>query len=234
MKNKWVFMDETGVIAHDPQQRYFALGMLKLEETATLYQELNLLMQRARSKVNPVFEFKFNRINSGNKDFYIALVDLFFRFPELYYKMIVVDKQHSKLDLSSYPSTYEAQTYFTGQLLQSSVDDNEQVAVVMDYVDKPKAVTRYLETEVMNLPRLTASATSLTFNACMIESTASLFIQLVDVLLGLTVFDFKGGTNRERLSVVNALKTKLGVNSLVQSKVFNTTPHFEVLVYEPK
>jgi len=34
MKKYFGFLDDAGVLEHDPSQRFFGLGLLKLEETA--------------------------------------------------------------------------------------------------------------------------------------------------------------------------------------------------------
>lgn len=46
MKKYFGFLDDTGVLEHDPNQRFFALGLLKLEETAPFYQEVATLKDR--------------------------------------------------------------------------------------------------------------------------------------------------------------------------------------------
>jgi Protein of unknown function (DUF3800) len=243
MKNQWVFMDETGVLANDPQQRFFALGMLKLEQTATLYEQVHLLLQRIYSKIGTPFEFKFNQINNTNKAFYIQLVDLFFQFPDLYFKAFVLDKQHPNIDIAKhFSSTWEAQIAYAKLLLRHSVDDDEQVAVIADYLGKPKAATSFFETEVVKTMRLNpANNLPLTFNVCMLESDASLLIQLVDVLLGLTAFDCKmskgalsTAPNQAKLSVLMALRTHLGVTDLCQTQELKGPPYFGVWLFEPK
>lgn len=186
LRRNWVFMDETGLLVNDPTQPYFALGTLKLEQTATLFAELNRLNQRARSKVNPRFEFKFNRINSNNRRLYMDLVDLFFRFPGLYFKAFVVDTQHPGFDLEGYfRGPWEAQIRYAGLLLENIIGPDEQVAVLADYLDKPKAATTFLEDALLQVARSYKGGASVppVFNVCMLESDASLFIQLVDVLL---------------------------------------------------
>ncbi|BBL79467.1 hypothetical protein RxyAA322_13210 [Rubrobacter xylanophilus] len=243
MKNVWIFVDETGVLTRDPAQPFFALGALKLEKTATLYRELDVLAARARSGIDPRFEFKFNRINNTNRHLYVDLVDLFFEFPALYFKAFLVDKQHPGFDLESYfRSSWEAQISYAKILLRHIIAENEQAAVLADYLTKPKASTLFFEEEVAKISRYAPSgtppATPPIFNVCMLESDASLFVQLVDVLLGLVVYDckLKRGVhppNAAKLSVLNVLKRHLGRQDLCRTLDVGGPPYFGVWEFKP-
>jgi len=242
MKRIWVFMDETGVLANAPDQPFFGLGMMKIGQTATLYGELTKLMSRAKSKISPKFEFKFNRINDANQGFYIRMVDLFFDFPELYFKAFIVDKHNPRFYFARYfPGTWEAQIGYSKLLLRNTIKADEQAAVVADYLDRPKASTLYFETEIAKLtrPKSQKTAAPLVFNACMLESNASLFIQMVDVLLGLVVYDCKLQrgvipSNKAKLSVTAVLKRHLGATNLCGTLDVTKPPYFGVWLFEPK
>ena len=85
MSNYFGFIDETGVLHNDPDQRFFAIGLLKCEDTSALYEELRTLKNRAESKLDlerqtkglPVkkgcFEFKFSSITPGRTSFIMNL-----------------------------------------------------------------------------------------------------------------------------------------------------------------
>lgn len=241
LKRKWVFMDETGLLVNDPSQPFFALGALKLEQTATLYGELNRLNQRARSKVNPRFEFKFNRINSNNRRLYMDLVDLFFQFPGLYFKAFVVDTQHPGFDLEGYfRGSWEAQISYASLLLENIIGPDEQIAVLADYLDKPKAATTFFEDAVSQVGRSYKGGASVppVFNVCMLESDASLFIQMVDVLLGLVVYDCKArrgvhGANLAKTSVLKVLKGHLKKQDFSRTQHVNGPPYFGIWHFAP-
>ena len=95
MNNYFGFIDETGVLHNDPDQRFFAIGLLKCEDTSALYEELRMLKNRTESKLDlerqikglPVkkgcFEFKFSSITRGSHEFYYDLINLYFEFTEL-------------------------------------------------------------------------------------------------------------------------------------------------------
>jgi len=243
MKRTWVFMDETGVLAQDPHQSYFGLGVLKIQETAAFYQDLNLIMQKAKSNINSNFEFKFNRINNNNKDLYIDFFEIFFKHKNVFFKAFVVDKLHPKFDLNKYFSgTWEAQIGYSKLLLRNIIPDDEMAAVVADYLCKPNSSRLHFETEIAGIPRPkthASSASPLIFNACMLESHASLFIQIVDVLLGLVVYDAKStksGTtpNQAKNAVLAKLKARLGVSTLSKTLDVTAPPYFGVWCFTPK
>jgi len=80
------FIDDTGVLEKDPNQRFFGLGLLKLEETAPFYQEVTTLKDRVVSflpNLRKPFEFKFNKINRSNYRFYYDLLEIIFHFPKI-------------------------------------------------------------------------------------------------------------------------------------------------------
>ncbi len=240
MKNKWIFVDETGLIVRDPNQPFFGLGALKLEQTATLYQELNVLYQRAKSHINPRFEFKFNRINNANKQYYVDLVDLFFDFPGLYFKAFVADTEHPGFDWEGYfRSPWEAQISYAKLLIGNMIDEDERVAVLADYLTKPKSSTIFFEDSVSQISQSSEGILRYPiFNVCMLESDASLFIQMVDVLLGLVVYDCKvrrgvHGTNAAKVSVLNALKNHLGRKDFSRTLDVAGPPYFGIWHFKP-
>jgi Protein of unknown function (DUF3800) len=243
MKRTWAFIDETGVLSNDPQQPFFALGLLKTGETSILYERLNKISQRAKSKSgNNKFEFKFNKINNNNTSFYIDLIDIFFEFPDLYFKCLILNKKDPNINFNRYfSSTWEAQISYTKLLLKHTVRRDEQVAVIADYLGKPNSSTKFFEKEILTTQRETKNTIPVVFNACMLESDASLFIQLVDVLLGLVVYDCKiqKGTNSNlaKTSVLNVLKNRLtGIKngSLCQTQNAHEKPYFGTWFFSPK
>lgn len=241
MKPVWIFMDETGLLVKDPAQPFFALGVLKLEKTATLYQQLDSLKQRARSGINPRFEFKFNRINRTNRRFYMDLVDLFFEFPGLYFKAFVVDTQHPGFDMEGYfTGAWEAQISYARLLLENVIAPDEQAAVLADYLHKPKSATLFFEDSVSQASRgyRGRADSPPVFNACMLESDASLFVQMVDVLLGLAVYDCKlrrgvHEANAAKNSVLNVLKDHLRTRDFSRTVDVSGPPYFGVWHFEP-
>src|SRR5437016_2842569 len=105
MANLIGFIDETGVLQKDPNQRFFGLGLLKLEQTAPLYEELVNLKNRILAELTRLqkpFEFKFNDIHRTNFPYYRSLLDLYFSFPQGTFCAFVIDKQSSKFQMEKF------------------------------------------------------------------------------------------------------------------------------------
>lgn len=58
MINYFGFIDETGVLTSQSDQRFFALGLLKIEDTSTLYEQLAILKNQCESKISLDRKFK--------------------------------------------------------------------------------------------------------------------------------------------------------------------------------
>jgi hypothetical protein len=229
------FLDETGVLADDPNQRFFGLGLLKLNDTSKLYSELWKLKNKAESKVadyrstrfvvpEKSFEFKFSKINNTNFDFYINLLKIYFNIPGIRFSAFIVDKC-SEYKKNSKPNVWDSYINFSCNLLRNSINYNEKIFVVADYFSKPNYSKKFWEKEVNKIPRV--------FNAIMLESCSTLFLQLTDILIGAVAYDYKITrqglkSNNSKLELVKFIRKKLGINSLLGNFKKEQPSHFNV------
>ncbi len=180
MKQLFGFMDETGVLSNDPLQRFFALGLLKLENTSALFEDMKRLKDRYSKPKG--FEYKFTGIKKDSDlAIHKELIDICFAHPEFSFACIVVDKlneNHSTPD-----STWEMQLELAKKHIKSNVKQGEKIAIIADYLSKPNKSTQYFEDELQKLQKV--------FNACMIESDSSIFVQIVDIFIGCIVYSYK-------------------------------------------
>lgn len=180
MKHFFGFMDETGVLSNDPQQRFFALGLLKIAQTSLLYENLKKL--KDRYQLPGSFEFKFTGIKQNNHlALHKELVDICFAHSDFFFAGIVIDKDGE--NHSAPESTWEMQLALAKTHIKSSVKADEQVAIIADYLTKPNNSDKYFEDELQRIRKV--------FNACMIESDASIFVQVVDIFIGCIVYRYK-------------------------------------------
>jgi len=180
LKQFFGFMDETGVLSNDPQQRFFALGLLKIAQTSSLYEEIKKLKDRHQLPGN--FEFKFTGIKQNSHlALHKELVDICFKHKDFYFAGIVIDKDAA--NHTSPESTWEMQLSLAKRHIKSSVKADEQVAIIADYLTKPNSSEKYFEDELQRIRKV--------FNACMIESDASVFVQVVDIFIGCIVYRYK-------------------------------------------
>jgi hypothetical protein len=230
-KTKFLFIDESGVLARDPAQPYFALGLLKIADTSQIYERLIDLRARATSAIQTkglrrVFEFKFNMVKGGNLHFYKELVDLFFEYPNLQFCCFAIDKRHPKFDLSKhFASHWDAYINFSKLQVRRNCDPDESVVIIADYISKPSASKRYYQRELSKLKRVD--------NAVLIESNASLFIQLVDVLTGCVIGDLKGVRGNKRI-LCDYLKSRCSIGSWGKNITLSSPNIFSVWHFTPK
>ena len=245
MANYFGFIDETGVLHNDPDQRFFAIGLLKCDDTSALYEEFRMLKNRAESKLDlerqtkglPVkkgcFEFKFSSITRGSHEFYYDLINLYFKFTKLQFCSLVIDKTNPGVKIEEvFPDTWEAYIGYSKMLIKNNMKPDDRICVVADFLGKPKTSTKYYEPEIRSL--------STVYNATVLESHASLFIQLVDVIIGCIVLDFKRARQPERKAdvfkgkVCDFLKGKLGLQTLAGNFTKHEPNYFSVWEFNPK
>lgn len=238
MKNYFGFIDETGVLYKDPKQRFFGLGFLKLENTAPYFELLHKELSKAKGRINERFEFKFNRINRNNYTFYSDLIDLYFKCPENYFCSFLIDKENPEIDIDKYfKSTWDAYISYMKLLIRRNMDKRDKIFILADYLDKPKCSSRYYEVEIKAMRK---NGKRIVANCCMLESHASLYIQIVDILLGAIAYDFKleridefkGNNYKKR--IVDLIKGKLNVPKLSTDLTVHKPNYFSVWEFHPK
>lgn len=231
MSNYFGFIDETGVLTSNAGQRFFALGLLKIQDTATFYEQLALIKEQAVNRFGKSFEFKFNQIKRTNYRYYYDLIDLYFQYP-LLFCCLIFDKNNPDFDVGKYFSnTWDAYLGYSCLLVKKNMGFLDKLCVIADYFGKPKSSSKYFENEMRRIRGV--------YNACMIESHASLYIQITDILIGCIAYDFKIArqrtcNNNYKILVCNFLKKKINRTSLVGSFTVNKPNYFSVWEFKPK
>ena len=237
MKNYFGFIDETGVLHNVPEQRFFALGLLKCEDTSEIYQELQTLKNRVESQTNqerrsngllPVkggFEFKFADITDSYKQYYFDLISLYSKFSNLQFSCVVIDKTNPDIH-NIFPDTWDAYINYSKMLINKNVSGDDKICIIADFLGKPKANIKFFEPEIRKVKGV--------YNAVFLESHSSLFIQLVDVLVGCVVFDFRRSRQSNirhdliKGEVADFLKIKLKVSDFTKDAAIQELKHFNV------
>ena len=230
------FMDESGVLENDPDQKLFALGFLFIENTSELVESLSQLKattrQNIKMKRGQAFEFKFNRITYETVTYYERLIDEVLS-SSARVVIFTLDKSDPKIDLKKYfKSTWDAHIAYTKLVLRNKMRGKKCI-VVADYFLRPKKNPKRFETEVSKLTSV--------LNATMLESHASILIQAIDVLTGCVNFHIKrkgmksntkSGKMKERLAAY--LAGKLRRKSLARVFKTNKPISFEVWKFKPE
>ncbi len=237
------FIDESGVLDESvSKQPYFGVGFLRLADTSLigerltqkhydyfsvqregrkkLFQELkNNPRMLGEKELSMLFrstrhhEYKFGDINYGNVEKYKQLVDTAFEFP-LYFCALVIDKTDPLFDSTIYKNYWNAYIKYTQLLCKYNCAKEGSLCVVADYMSKPKNSTRFFEVELNRLPNV--------LNTLRAHSETFMFIQVCDLLLGSTIFQWKQNkgviTNsrnaRAKIDFVSHLLDKLRIPSI--------------------
>ncbi|MEI6451856.1 MAG: DUF3800 domain-containing protein [Actinomycetes bacterium] len=186
MRNRFVFIDESGVIG-GVSQPLFVLGALKIADTAALTHGLTRVRSRVCGRhgtAAPRFEFRFSAITERTAGAHSEAVALLCAEPEWELRVVVFDKVKLEPDLTgTYGSEWDAQVGLTVDLVREIARPGERLCVLRDAVSRPSTTHVFFEKELERLGRDPAFAAEI-FGAVTMESHASLLIQLVDVVVG--------------------------------------------------
>ena len=234
------FVDETGILTGSVQkQPIYGVGLLVVPDTReitdTFYrlhfnflaeraaarkslrkeiharanlptlQEIDLLMHSTRHH-----EYKFADANRYNVQQYIDLLNVYFSCPGLEFHALVLDRTEPEAGLSKWNGDeWEAYTHFAHDLLEGAL--TRDVFAIVDLQGKPRRSMTHLEDVLCSVGAVKGCLRA--------TSDMSIYLQLVDVLLGCVQFDYKdrmgyyGNTRRsaEKRLLVNFVKSRLGL-----------------------
>ena len=186
MRNRFVFIDESGVVG-GTSQPLFVLGALKIADTAALTHGLARVRNRVCGRHGtavPQFEFRFSAITERTARAHREAVGLLSAEPEWELRVVAFDKARLEPGLTAaHGSEWDARVGLTVGLVREIALPGERLCVLSDAVSRPSATGVFLERELERLARDPEFAAEI-FGAVTLESHASLVIQLVDVIVG--------------------------------------------------
>jgi len=161
MRNRFVIIDESGVIGGVSQPR-FVLGALKIADTATLTHGLTPVRSRVCGRHGtavPRFELRFSAITERTARAHAEAVTLLCAEPEWELRVVVFDKARLKPDLTTvYGNEWDAQVGLTVDLARGIARLGERLRVPRDAVSRPNATHVFFEKERERLGREPAFA----------------------------------------------------------------------------
>jgi len=245
----FIFIDETG---NNTQEQYLGIGCLLVP--VDLIGDYYELLKSSYSKILQVvkdkeaeiiadisgekllnfykgrtgtYEMKFKSINQSTLERYSWLITQYFKLEQVRFCSLVIDKQ--KYPIPDGMDYFDAYMNQLTMLVKNNVGDSSFVILPDDItVPNQKSYERTL------LGNLVTKHNKNCFGVCRIESHSSLFIQMVDILVGSVVYDFKSGTNPYRKAIAQKVARKVGKESLNQSFTTNTPNYFSVWEYARK
>ena len=209
-------------------------------KTLTEQNEIEQIAQIANS--NRRFELKFQYINNVNNAIYSELIKRYFEFKNVRFCALVIDR----LD-PHFPHTdlepWSVYIHRAAMLVVNNIKNIHpcHLCLLVDDLTKPKNVTKTFEAslkEEVQKRLVKGSVDSSVFGVSRLESHSSLLLQIVDILLGAVMYDFKKNVglisenqSKKQQPVADAIRKHLGTNSLGSSNTFHDPNYFSIWKY---
>jgi hypothetical protein len=230
--NNFAFIDESGVLGGPlSEQPFFALGFLKVLDTAEMGEQLITrhydyfsVQRSARRQLHANLaqaprilsadelsllfsstrhhEYKFTDINYGTLDPYKRFLNTAMTHP-IHFCALVIDKTDPLFNSRIHNNYWDAYIGYAKLLCRFNCPENERLCVIADYMTKPTASGRFFEREINTLPSV--------LNTLRAHSETFMFLQLCDLLLGSVVFQW-----RQKLGAVSDSRNARAKNEFVQ------------------
>jgi Protein of unknown function (DUF3800) len=246
MGRYFVFADETG---NNAQDQFLGIGCLlvPVEKIGEYHERLKSkygqifsavkmkeeelvarlscedLRKFAKGRTTP-YEMKFKNINSTTLQRYEWLISEYFLFSECHFCCLIIDRHANPIPTGmDYLDAYLNSLFM---LVKNNVGNHEFIFLPDDIsVPSGKSYESIMRKKCEN-----ASKRCLAIHR--LASHSSLFLQLVDVLIGAVAYECKGGTDQFRLKICNKIQSKIGVNTLNCNFTKKLPNYFSVWIYK--
>ena len=236
-----VFIDETGILSGSTrEQPVYGIGALVVPDTREITDSLYRLHYKffsikreervamrkdIQSSCAPLtltevdrlmwstshHEYKFSEVTRSNVQQYIDLLNLYFSFEGVEFHSIIVNRLTEGFNLEEWErDEWKAYIDFTRRLLDKSL--NRDAFAIIDFQDKPSQSSDYIEDILCSVDSVKGCLRA--------TSEMSVYLQIVDMLLGCVQFDWKDQRGyysatstraRAKRNLVNFVKNRLGM-----------------------
>lgn len=158
-------------------------------------------------------EYKFTEVTRFNLQQYIDILNTYFSFAEMEFHSLIIDRNDPGFDLRVWNNdTWIAYANFSKSLLERAL--TRDVFAIADLQGKPHSSPEHLEDILCSVESVKGCLRA--------TSDMSIYLQIVDTLLGCVQFDWKDKQGyysrtsrraREKRTLVDFVKGKLGMNS---------------------
>jgi hypothetical protein len=207
------FLDETGTLGgqRDP---YFAVGLMCLPEPYELLRPL----QRIRDKRQFYDEIKWNQVSAKRLPILEDLVRIFFHCDRATFSAFICDK--SKHDvIGRFGGPFGAYEALARQLILGSLRKGDLLWVIADEYSTPPHVT--FEENVRDWVNGRARKPGVA-GVCRMRSVGNDLLQMIDLLLGAVVYEFKGAAGtvemtpyKPKVKLLECVKEEAGVDTFL-------------------
>ena len=202
------FLDESGSISQD---RFFAVGCLKLAEPSILLRQVHKL----RDQYHWYKEIHFARVTNGALPFYKEVVRVVAR-SDAEFSCFVADRQAND-PVVRFGSPWKAYQKLAEQLIVGSLRPRELLTVLADNYSTPDFV-KFEEDIRADLNRRLERLAVLT--VCRLDSQSTDALQIVDLLTSAVAFEFRqhaatAATGNAKADLAKYVRTEYGVASFL-------------------
>ena len=238
-----VFIDETGVLSSSvKEQPIYGIGALVVPDTREITDSFyrlhfNFINDRMRARndirrdiqhrgMPPTLaevdrmmwstrhhEYKFTEVTRSNIQQYIDILNIYFSFTDLEFHSLIIDRNDPGFGLSIWNNdTWIAYANFAKSLLHRRL--TRDVFAIVDLQSKPGDSPEHMEDILCSVESVKGCLRA--------TSDMSIYLQIVDVLLGCVQFDWKdqrgyysptSGKAQVKRELADFVKSKLGLRS---------------------
>lgn len=208
----FAFLDETGTLAsaRDP---FFAVGLIKCTDPY----ELQRPMQRIRDRQHFYDEIKWNKVSAKKLPLMIDLLNVFFSSDATFTAFVADKSQHDVI--GRFGSQFRAYEALARQLVKASVRRGETLWVIADEYSTPPGETFEENVRDYVNARLRRPAVA---GVCRMRSSGIDLLQLIDLLLGAVVYEYKASSGvvslagyKPKVQLLAHVKKRAGVKTFV-------------------
>lgn len=206
------FLDETGTLA-SPRDPFFAVGLLRCRDPY----ELQRPMQRIRDRKHFYDEIKWGKVSAKKIDILRILTDVFFS-AEASLNVFVTDKRKHDV-ITRFNGQFGAYEALARQLVHGSIRRRETMFLIADEYSTPPGET--FEENVRDYVNQKIRRRAIA-GVCRMRSTGVDLLQLIDLLLGAIVYEYKAKSGivgladyKPKTQLLTHIKAKAGVDTFV-------------------
>ncbi len=165
------FIDASGTF--HPEDRFFGVGMLTVENVGQMTDKLHPIFQRVMAisqtyrnqtlnslleenrydeairmlKKAKRFELKFDRLSPVKFDQYKEIIRSFLNDENNRFAIMVIDRKHQNYDSSIFHTTWDAYTSYLATLVARELTNlpDQEMFLILDEISKPKTAPKSLE-----------------------------------------------------------------------------------------
>jgi hypothetical protein len=208
------FLDETGTLGGE-RDPFFAVGLLHCGEPYQLLRPI----QRIRDTQHFYDEIKWNKVSAKNLPILVELLDILLSRRDVSLHAFVADKRKHDV-IGRFGGQFKAYECLARQLVHGSIRKNEFLWLIADEYSTPPSVT--FEENVRDHVNSKLRAPGGVAGVCRMRSSGVDLLQMVDLLLGAIVYEFKAATGTVKLArykpktkLLDHLKEKVGTDTFV-------------------